>query len=61
MLLATRWVVQALDPRLRGRCPGPYHPAGQYWPLQVTLLAVLLALAAVALASGWHATWTRAV
>ena len=39
----------------------PYHPAGQYWPLQLTLLTVLLALAAGALATGWHATRTRAV
>jgi hypothetical protein len=41
--------------------PVPYHPAGQYWPLQLILLAVLLALAAAALATGWHATRTRAV
>jgi hypothetical protein len=41
--------------------PVPYHPAGQYWPLQLILLAVLLALAAAALAEGWHATRTRAV
>jgi hypothetical protein len=41
--------------------PVPYHPAGQYWPLQLTLLTVLLALAAAALATGWHATRTRAV
>jgi len=41
--------------------PVPYHPAGQYWPLQLTLLTVLLALAAAALAAGWHATRTRAV
>ena len=39
----------------------PYHPAGQYWPLQLILLTVLLALAAAALATGWHATRTRAV
>ena len=39
----------------------PYHPAGQYWPLQLTLLTILLALAAAALAAGWHATRTRAV
>jgi len=39
----------------------PYHPAGQYWPLQLTLLTVLLALAAAALATGWHATRTRTV
>ena len=39
----------------------PYHPAGQYWPLQLTFLAVLLVLAAALLAAGWHATHTRAV
>lgn len=33
-----------------------YHPAGQYWPLQLALLTILLALAAGALASGWRAT-----
>ena len=41
--------------------PVAYHPASQYWPLQVILLAVLLAIAAAALASGWRATRTRAV
>jgi hypothetical protein len=41
--------------------PVPYHPAGQYWPLQLILLTVLLAAAAAALASGWRATRTRAV
>jgi hypothetical protein len=39
----------------------PYHPAGQYWPLQLTFLVVLLALAAALLATGWYATRTRAV
>jgi hypothetical protein len=39
----------------------PYHPASQYWPLQVTFLAILLALAAALLGAGWHATRTRAV
>jgi hypothetical protein len=39
----------------------PYHPASQYWPLQLAFLAILLALAAALLASGWHATRTRAV
>ena len=39
----------------------PYHPANQYWPLQFTFLAVLLALAAATLALGWYATRTRAV
>ena len=41
--------------------PVPYHPASQYWPLQLILLTVLLTLAAAALASGWRATRTRAV
>jgi hypothetical protein len=41
--------------------PVPYHPASQYWPLQLILLTVLLAVAAAALASGWRATRTRAV
>ncbi len=41
--------------------PVPYHPAGQYWPLQLILLTVLLALAATSLAAGWHAIRTRAV
>jgi hypothetical protein len=39
----------------------PYHQVGQYWPLQVTLLAILVALAAAALTAGWRATRTRAV
>ena len=33
-----------------------YHPAGQYWPLQLALVTILLATAAGALASGWRAT-----
>jgi ABC-2 family transporter protein len=40
--------------------PVPYHPASQFWPLQLILLTVLLATAAAALASGWHATRTCA-
>jgi len=39
----------------------PYHPASQYWPLQLTFLAIALALAATLLTSGWHATRTRAI
>lgn len=39
----------------------PYHPGSQFWPLQLTFLAVLLTLAAVLLALGWHATRTRAL
>jgi hypothetical protein len=41
--------------------PVPYHPAGQYWPMQLILLTVLVAIAAAALATGWHATRTRTV
>jgi hypothetical protein len=41
--------------------PVLYHPASQYWPLQLILLTVLLAAAAAAVASGWRATRTRAV
>jgi len=41
--------------------PVPYHPASQYWPLQLILLTALLALAAAALATGWHATRTSPV
>ncbi len=39
----------------------PYHPAGQFWPLQLTFLAVLLALTAAVIALGWQGTRTRAV
>jgi hypothetical protein len=77
LLLAVRWMVQALTPVskttgpqvtappgswiLGSGVPVPYHPVGQYWPLQLILLTVLLALTVVALATGWHATRTRAV
>jgi hypothetical protein len=53
---ADGWMIQAQA----GQCV-PYHPASQYWPLQVTVLAILLALAAALLGAGWHATRTRAV
>jgi hypothetical protein len=39
----------------------PYHPASQYWPLQLAFLATLLAMVAGVLALGWYATRTRAV
>lgn len=39
----------------------PYHPANQFWPLQLTFLAILLALTVAVLVLGWHATRTRAV
>jgi hypothetical protein len=40
---------------------GRYHPANQYWPLQLTYLAILLALAAILLAIGWRATRPRSI
>ncbi len=39
----------------------PYHPAGQFWPLQLTFLAVLLTLTAAVIALGWRGTRARAV
>jgi len=39
----------------------PYHPASQYWPLQLVFLAVLGIIVIGVLATGWHATRTRAV
>ena len=39
----------------------PYHSANQFWPLQLTFLAILLALTLAMLVLGWHATRTRAV
>ena len=38
---------------------GQYHPASQYWPLQLTYLAIVLAIAAVLLIIGWRATRPR--
>lgn len=79
LLLAARWVVQAVTPARKTtgphfaappgswilgsgtNAPVLYHPAGQYWPLQLILLIILLALAAAALATGWHATRTCTV
>jgi hypothetical protein len=40
---------------------GTYHPSSQFWPLQLTFLAVLTALAVALLTLGWRATKTRAV
>jgi hypothetical protein len=47
LIIGARWVVVTM---------APVHPAGQYWPLQLALLAILVAVAAAALASGWRAT-----
>jgi ABC-type transport system involved in multi-copper enzyme maturation permease subunit len=50
------WIIQSSDLH-----SVPYHPASQYWPLQLAFLVMLLVLAAAALAMGWQATRTRAV
>ncbi len=77
LLLGTRWIVRNLTPLAHTTGPAvpaggwpirtlagdsvAYHSAGQYWPLQLTFLAIVLALTAAILTSGWHATRTRAV
>ncbi len=71
LFLLTGWAVRSLTPASQATGPrgtpdtgwgignGRYHPADQYWPLQLTYLAILLALAAVLLATGWRATRPR--
>lgn len=73
LFLLTGWVVRSLTPTSRASGPrgtpdsgwglgeGRYHPASQYWPLQLTYLAILLALATALLVLGWHATRPRSV
>jgi hypothetical protein len=73
LFLLTGWVVRFLTPASKATGPrgapdsgwgmggGRYHPADQYWPLQFTYLAILLALAVVLLAIGWWATRPRRV
>lgn len=71
LFLLTGWAVRSLTPasRTTGSRGTPdsgwaisgnrYHPAAQYWPLQLTYLTALLILAAVLLALGWRATRPR--
>ena len=47
LVVGARWLVIGM---------APAHPASQYWPLQLTLVAIMVAVAAAALASGWRAT-----
>lgn len=73
VFLLSGWAVRSLTPTssaggVRGtpdsgwRVGGSrYHPAGQYWPLQVTYAALLLVLAAAVLVVGWRATRPRNV
>ncbi len=71
LFLLTGWIVRSLTPasHTTGRIGTPeqgwalggnrFHPPSQYWPLQLTYLAILLVLAAVLLALGWRATRAR--
>jgi hypothetical protein len=73
LFLATGWAVRSLTPTSRAVSErgtpddawllgsGQYHPAGQYWALQATYLALLVALACGLLALGWRATRPRRV
>ncbi len=71
LFLLTGWAVRFLTPASRATGPhatpdnswgsraGHYHPASQYWPLQLTYLAILLLLAAALLVAGWRTTRPR--
>jgi hypothetical protein len=71
LFLLTGWLVRSLTPTSAasgGRAAsgsgwdvggGRYHPVSQYWPLQLTYLAIMLALAAALIAVGWRATRPR--
>ena len=73
LFLLTGWVVRFLTSASNAAGPrgtpddgwdignGRYHPADQYWPLQLTYLAIMLAVATVLLAIGWRATRPRSV
>ncbi len=73
LFLVTGWAVRTLTPVSRAvgdrGTPddawllggGQYHPASQYWPLQATYLALLLAVSAGLLTLGWRATRPRRV
>jgi hypothetical protein len=71
IFLLTGWAIRSLTPLsratgLRGAPDnswiiggGQYHPGSQYWPLHLTYATILLLLAGVTLAVGWHATRAR--
>jgi hypothetical protein len=73
LFVATNWAIRSLTPARtstgeRGTPDsgwiidgGRYHPAGQYWQLQVIYAIALLALVAAILAVGWRAVRARAV
>jgi hypothetical protein len=71
LFLVTAWALRNLTPVSRATGSrgspedawilggGQYHPAGQYWPLQLVYVVMLLALAAAVLTAGWRATRPR--
>lgn len=73
LFLLTGWAIRNLTPLSRAvgerGTPhdswliggGQYHPAGQYWPLQITYVVLLLAIAAALFVAGWRATRPRAI
>jgi hypothetical protein len=71
LFVVSAWAIRTLTPTktASGGVPddgwgvggGAYHPAGQYWPLQVVYLAALLAVATALFALGWRATRPRSV
>ena len=73
LFVLTGWAVRTLTPAstATGSRGAPdsgwgiggdrYHPESQYWPLQLTYLAMLLAVAGVLLGVGWRATRPRSV
>jgi ABC-2 family transporter len=73
LFLLTGFVVRSMTPLTRANGPrgtpddswligsGQYHPASQYWPLQLTYLVLLIGFAGLFLVTGWRATRARAV
>lgn len=74
LFLISAWAVRSLTPHshatgLRAAVPrdawilgsGNYHPAGEYWPLQLVYVAILLGLIGVSLLAGWRATRLRSI
>lgn len=74
VFLLTGWAVRSLTPLSHDTGPrrgvpdggwivgsGLYHPASQYWPLQLTYAAMLLLAVTALLTTGWYATRTRGI
>ena len=71
LFLLAAWAVRSLTPTSTATTPrgtpdnawgvggGRYHPAEQYWPLQLIYLAIALVLAIALFTLGWRATRPR--